>query len=139
MAWYQQSSRAKYTNAVEAVTAIATLALVPSCYALWLQAPEALNLTTRASVCPGAGFSRLVLEHKVRPNRRLAAVFATRIEPMAIGGLAGLVLRLSQDGHGDLTVVGPHGTARHLQGLQHVIRWRHPTVRLALSSPLLLW
>lgn len=75
------------------------------------------------------GFSRLVLEHKVRPNRRLAATFATRIEPATLGGLAGLVLRLSQDGHGELAVVGPPGTARHLQGLQHVIRWRHPTVR----------
>ena len=44
----------------------------------------------------GPGFSRLVLEHKVRPNRRLAAAFATRLQPSTVGGLAGLLLRLSQ-------------------------------------------
>eukprot|EP00898_Chlorokybus_atmophyticus_P006625 jgi/Chlat1/6964/Chrsp52S06644 len=58
--------------------------------------------------CPEA-FSRLALEHKVRPSAALAAVFFTGLNPPEAGGLIGLLLRLSQDGHGEVHLIGPQG------------------------------
>ena len=70
-----------------------------------------------ASTCSGAprGFSRLALEHRVRPTGKLRACFLTSFHPNACGGLGGTFLRLSGDGHGDLLVAGPSGGA-HTSG-----------------------
>jgi hypothetical protein len=43
-------------------------------------------------------------------------------------GLAGLLMRLRSDGHGELRVVGPPGVAAVAGGLRHLVSWRHPTV-----------
>ena len=44
------------------------------------------------------GFSRLALEHRVRPTGKLRACFLTSFHPNACGGLGGTFLRLSGDG-----------------------------------------
>ncbi|KAL0053601.1 hypothetical protein WJX82_008144 [Trebouxia sp. C0006] len=74
------------------------------------------------------GFARLVLEHKVRPSQHLRAAFLTQLQPHAAGGLAGLIMRLCQDGHKELQVHGPIGLAANLHGLRHFVRWKHPRV-----------
>ncbi len=44
------------------------------------------------------------------------------------GGLLGLVMRLRQDGHGSLHVVGPRGVAAVLEAAHHFVSWLHPKV-----------
>jgi len=51
--------------------------------------------------------------------------------PNAQGGLAGLLLRLRQDGHGELCAVGPPGLAAAVHGLRHFATWRHPAASLS--------
>lgn len=55
------------------------------------------------------GVSRLMLEHKSRPEQQLKAVFLSGSSPSEVGGLGGVVLRLKQDGHASLQLVGPQG------------------------------
>ena len=74
------------------------------------------------------GFSRLALEHRVRPTGKLRACFLTSFHPNACGGLGGTFLRLSGDGHGDLLVAGPSGVGAHIRALRRFVRFRHPTV-----------
>eukprot|EP00850_Spirogloea_muscicola_P009327 SM000052S17719 [mRNA] locus=s52:317632:322429:+ [translate_table: standard] len=74
------------------------------------------------------GFARLALEHRARPTGRLAALLLTSLRPHAAAGTGGLLLRLSQDGHGRLAVCGPPGTARYVHALRHIVRWLHPKV-----------
>ena len=74
------------------------------------------------------GFSRLALEHRVRPTGKLRACFLTSFHPNACGGLGGTFLRLSGDGHGDLLVAGPSGVGAHVRALRRFVRFRHPTV-----------
>ena len=52
------------------------------------------------------------------------------------GGLAGLLLRLRQDGHGQLAAFGPAGIAAHARALRHLIRWRHPALKVCEVEPL---
>lgn len=44
------------------------------------------------------------------------------------GGLGGLFLRLAQDGHGQVQMVGPRGMAKLGHSFRHIFRWRHPKV-----------
>eukprot|EP01018_Ginkgo_biloba_P007858 Gb_33261 [translate_table: standard] len=81
------------------------------------------------------GFSRLVLEHKLRPSARLASVFLTSLRPQCAGGLGGLLLRLAGDGHGQLQLVGPDYTSAFLHSLRHIIYWRHPKVFVCDCKP----
>jgi ribonuclease Z len=74
------------------------------------------------------GFSRLALEHRVRPTGKLRACFLTSFHPDACGGLGGTLLRLSGDGHGDLLVAGPSGVGAHIRALRRFVRFRHPQV-----------
>lgn len=55
------------------------------------------------------GASRLMLEHRARPGLQLNALFLSGTSPAEAGGLGSLVLRLKQDGHANLQLVGPHG------------------------------
>lgn len=55
------------------------------------------------------GTSRLMLEHKARPDPKLKAVFLSGCSPAEAGGLGSVVLRLKQDGHALLHLVGPQG------------------------------
>lgn len=55
------------------------------------------------------GSSRLMLEHKARPGLQLRALFLSGCSPAEAGGLGSVVLRLKQDGHANLQLVGPHG------------------------------
>jgi ribonuclease Z len=55
------------------------------------------------------GASRLMLEHKARPGLHLKALFLSGCGPEEAGGLGSLVLRLKQDGHACLQLVGPQG------------------------------
>lgn len=66
------------------------------------------------------GLSRLVLEHRARPERCLAALFLSGPSPAEAGGLGGLLLRLKQDGHAALQLVGPQGGAR-ARGATHAL------------------
>ena len=47
------------------------------------------------------------------------------------GGLAGMLLRLRADGHGELCGVGPPGLARQVHALRHFVAWSHPRVNLS--------
>jgi hypothetical protein len=76
------------------------------------------------------GFARLALEHKLRPSARLSCVLLTSLLPQSAGGLGGLLLRLAQDGHGQVQLIGPQGTAAFGHSLRHIFRWRHPKVCL---------
>jgi len=51
------------------------------------------------------------------------------------GGLPGLLLRLSRDGHGELEILGPGGTAAGAGALRALTAWRHPRL-LATDLPL---
>jgi hypothetical protein len=55
------------------------------------------------------GSSRLMLEHKARPGLQLKALFLSGCGPAQAGGLGSVVLRLKQDGHAVLQLVGPQG------------------------------
>lgn len=55
------------------------------------------------------GASRLMLEHKARPDPQLRAVFLSGCSPAEAGGLGSVVLRLKQDGHASVQLVGPQG------------------------------
>lgn len=74
------------------------------------------------------GLSRLCLEHKIRPTGKLKAVFCTDTKQDQVGGIAGLLLRLSQDGHGQLEAVGTNGFGKYLHAMRHFVRWLHPKV-----------
>lgn len=55
------------------------------------------------------GVSRLMLEHKARPGPRLQTVFLSGCSSAEAGGLGGVILRLKQDGHASVNLVGPQG------------------------------
>lgn len=55
------------------------------------------------------GISRLMLEHRCRPGLHFKALFTSGPTAAEAGGLGGLVLRLKQDGHGAMQLVGPAG------------------------------
>lgn len=74
------------------------------------------------------GFARLALECKIRPTGKLRAVFAADDSAASLGGLTGLILRLSADGHERLAVVGPSGTSAQVEGARKCTRWVHPEV-----------
>ncbi|GLI68412.1 hypothetical protein VaNZ11_012800, partial [Volvox africanus] len=76
------------------------------------------------------GFSRLVLEHRCRPGPGLRALFLTDLSQDAQGGLGGLLLRLRQDGHAALHVVGPAGLHATVEGLSYFVRWMYPALEL---------
>ncbi|KAG2447367.1 hypothetical protein HYH02_007695 [Chlamydomonas schloesseri] len=77
------------------------------------------------------GFARLVLEHRCRPGAGLRALLLTSLTPSAQGGLAGLLLRLRQDGHAALRVVGPAGLHDVVSGLAAFVRCTHPALTLS--------
>jgi hypothetical protein len=55
------------------------------------------------------GVSRLMLEHRCRPGLHFKALFLSGCSAAEVGGLGGLLLRLKQDGHGAMQLVGPAG------------------------------
>jgi len=69
-----------------------------------------------------------MLEHRVRPGLSFKAAFVSSVHSTALGGLGGLLLRLKQDGHGRMQLVGPAGTEGCLEALRSFIRWQHPAV-----------
>ncbi|KXZ48095.1 hypothetical protein GPECTOR_30g190 [Gonium pectorale] len=77
------------------------------------------------------GFSRLVLEHRCRPGPGLRAALLTDLSQAAQGGLAGLLLRLRQDGHSLLRLLGPAGLQDAVDGLSHFVRFTHPTIEVS--------
>lgn len=60
------------------------------------------------------GISRLMLEHKCRPGLHFKALFLSGCSAGEAGGLGGLLLRLKQDGHGAMQLVGPAGGLRYV-------------------------
>ncbi|EFJ39949.1 hypothetical protein VOLCADRAFT_100314 [Volvox carteri f. nagariensis] len=76
------------------------------------------------------GFARLVLEHRCRPGPGLRALFLTDLSQAAQGGLGGLLLRLRQDGHAALRLVGPAGLYDTVEGLSYFVRCTHPALEL---------
>ena len=79
------------------------------------------------------GFSRLALEHRARPGLGLRSIFITNgVSPKTIGGLGGLILRLKSDGHGEVTLIGPKGIHRVVDGLREGIEviWSNPQVHI---------
>ena len=84
------------------------------------------------------GFARLALESRARPSAKLRATFLSSFHPRSCGGLGGLLLRLSADGHERVHVVGPPGVGAHVEALRGFVRFRHPavtTLRMMPSSP----
>ncbi|KAK9829441.1 hypothetical protein WJX72_005893 [[Myrmecia] bisecta] len=80
------------------------------------------------------GFSRLVLEHRVRPGSHIMAVFATQVQPLSMGGLSGLIMRLRSDGHDKLHIIGPSGVQALSHSIRHFLRWRHPRLMVTECS-----
>lgn len=78
------------------------------------------------------GFSRFVLEHKLRPGLGLRGVFATDL--LCATGLPGLVMRLRGEGHGAVELFGPPGTFTFAASLRHFVHWKHPTVLVSECS-----
>lgn len=69
---------------------------------------------TRSSVYlfgAGEGCSRTLLEHKIRPGRSLKAIFSSNITSSSSGGIGGLILRLKQDGHGQVRLLVTNAAA----------------------------
>jgi hypothetical protein len=65
------------------------------------------------------------------PRRLRGRAPPSRAPRGAQGGLAGLLLRLRQDGHGELCAMGPPGLAAAVHGLRHFVTWRHPAASLS--------
>jgi len=63
------------------------------------------------------GLQRLASEHQLKLTRGLDAVLLCSLEPVAIAGLAGLLITLAKAGVGTLTVAGPPGVATLLSSL----------------------
>lgn len=76
---------------------------------LWLGCPE--------------GSARACLEHGVRPSMRAKCILATRWE-----GIGSLALRMSQDGLGEIAVVGPVGLEQWMSALGGILCFRTPRV-----------
>lgn len=72
------------------------------------------------------GFSRYVLEHKIRPNLGLRALFLH--DAASATGLPSLLMRLRGEGHGSLEIFGPPKTFQYVSSLRHFVHWRHPAV-----------
>eukprot|EP00890_Picochlorum_soloecismus_P005668 jgi/Picsp_1/6101/NSC_03455-R1_im:7145112 protein len=73
------------------------------------------------------GFSRFVLEHRLRPGLGLRGVFVTSLTQAL--GLPGLVMRTRGEGHGGFEFFGPsNGTMEFVSATQHVCRWNSPAV-----------
>jgi len=72
------------------------------------------------------GFSRFVLEHKLRPGLGLRAVFVSDL--MSASGLPGLIMRLRGEGHGSFELFGPLGAIPFVSSLRHFVHWKHPAV-----------
>ncbi|BDA43097.1 probable zinc phosphodiesterase ELAC protein 2 at C-terminar half [Coccomyxa sp. Obi] len=79
------------------------------------------------------GYARLALEHKIRPSAKLQALFA--LHPQAMGGLSGLIMRLREDGHNTMHVIGPQGTVSLVHSLRHFMRWKYPGVIITEMLP----
>lgn len=62
-------------------------------------------------------------------------MFAPSPDAPSLGGLGGLLLRLRQDGHAEVEVVGPRGAAGHVTGLARILQWRHPRVLVSEADP----
>ena len=73
-------------------------------------------------------YARCALEHRTRPSARLKACFVRDTTSASIGGLTGLILRLSADGHERVAVVGPRGTMREVDAVRRCARFVHPKV-----------
>lgn len=73
-------------------------------------------------------YARCALEHRTRPSARLKACFVRTTTSASIGGLTGLILRLSADGHERIAVVGPRGTTREVDAVRRCARFVHPKV-----------
>ena len=84
--------------------------------------------------CP-EGFARMALEHRARPGGGLRTVVLPSLTPVRAGGLAGLLLRLSSDGHAGVRVLGPPGCPAHVLALRHVARWAHPRTEVDAFAP----
>ena len=72
------------------------------------------------------GFSRFVLEHKIRPGLGLRAAFLSDL--LSATGVSGLIMRLRGEGHGQLEIFGPSGTLPFVASLRHFVHWRHPAI-----------
>lgn len=73
------------------------------------------------------GFSRFVLEHKLRPGLGLRGVFLTGLGHEC-HGLPGLLMRLRGEGHGAFELFGPRGCVDYVEALPHVCFWKNPSV-----------
>lgn len=79
------------------------------------------------------GFSRFVLEHKIRPGLGLRAAFLSDL--LSATGMSGLIMRLRGEGHGQLELFGPLGTLPFVSSLRHFVHWRHPAVMVSQMQP----
>ncbi|KAJ2641315.1 hypothetical protein GGF44_002178 [Coemansia sp. RSA 1694] len=68
----------------------------------------------------GEGTQRLGFESKMRMSK-ISAIFLTRVDWEAMGGLPGMLLTLADSGMGDLTVCGGHNLTHALAATRHFI------------------
>lgn len=75
------------------------------------------------------GFARFALEHDVRPGRELRAAFLTDLQRAT--GISGLIMRLREEGHGSLELIGPEGLHQFVRSLKHFVHWKYPAVMIS--------
>eukprot|EP00889_Picochlorum_renovo_P006913 jgi/Picre1/33943/NNA_001421.t1 len=80
------------------------------------------------------GFSRFVLEHKLRPGLGLRGVFLTGLGHEC-HGLPGLLMRLRGEGHGAFELFGPRDSVKYVEALTHVCFWKNPSVLVSEIDP----
>ncbi|KAI8109722.1 hypothetical protein M9434_001001 [Picochlorum sp. BPE23] len=80
------------------------------------------------------GFSRFVLEHKLRPGLGLRGVFLTGLGHEC-HGLPGLLMRLRGEGHGAFELFGPRDSVTYVEALTHVCFWKNPSVLVSEIDP----
>lgn len=80
------------------------------------------------------GFSRFVLEHKLRPGLGLRGVFLTGLGNEC-HGLPGLLMRLRGEGHGAFELFGPRECGKYVEALTHVCFWKNPSVLVSEIDP----
>ena len=116
----QKSGYASYSMHVDVVTA-ASLDTTPSFL---------LELGLRRYLFnAGDGVQRFCLEHGVR-LARCDHVFITRLDPTTLGGLAGLLLTLDDNGTHSVTLIGPVGLGAWAKALRHVVA--RPNLRVTV-------
>jgi ribonuclease BN (tRNA processing enzyme) len=111
----------------------------PPIVLLSVEAPSALSRTERRVlehilINPCENAQRLFVCEKIKTDS-VAWVFATRLDPCYVSGLAGLYFAMSDAGAASVLVQGPAGTGALVDGIKRFVRRKHPALKARDVQP----